>query len=64
MKIFTGLIMLAGLGCGFVMWVFYMDAAESAIHEIFACAQAMLVIVGAYVLARALDNFSDANRQA
>ena len=63
MRIFTGLIMLGGLGLGSVLWIFYMDAAESAIHEIFACAQAMLVIVGAYVLARALDNFADANRQ-
>lgn len=59
MKVFGSVLMWTGLGLGHVLFFNYMGEAESAIHEVFACAIAMLCIVTGYVAARSFENLDD-----
>lgn len=61
----TGTLMLAGVVVGLIMWLMLEASAESAVHQIYAVAWGLFVIVGAYVVARGFDNWHDyyANRE-
>ena len=55
MRVVSAAIMLLGLVIGAVVYNDLQNAATSVIHQVLACAEALMVIVGAYVLARALE---------
>ena len=63
MKGTAAVIMLVGLVAGLFVWVEYENSAQSAIHQVYAVALGMKVIVGGYVLARALELLGAVNKE-
>ena len=57
MRVASGIIMIVGLLVGVVQCSVIQSGAQSNIHEIYAVVNGVAYFIGAYILARALENF-------
>ncbi|MXY56308.1 MAG: hypothetical protein F4029_08455 [Gammaproteobacteria bacterium] len=58
MKAFAGVLMLLAVGVGFVVSATVLTAATAVTHELYGLGLFLCWAIGGYVVARALENFS------